>query len=219
MTWGMIRLLCQKWGENVDLDILDSFLDERYRTILDAHPWKALETDAELTITAGTAGTPAIYKLPSNLKILLEMNNVSPAGGGFPLRPYTQAELNMVYASRPDVGQPRIYSLAKDSTDTPPVHQVEVYPIPSATAAETALTYRYIVIPAAFDPTNTTVSPLPWIPPRLIMEGVRADLSALAKDWDAEKEFENRFAAGVNDLLRVEQHRQPNSRLAEEARY
>ena len=208
--------MCAKWGENLDLDMLDSFLYERYKTILDAYPWKSLEVGAALTITEGTPGTPSIYKLPANLKILLEMNNTA---GDFPMRPYTQAELNMRFPGRPDQGQPFYYSLAQDSSDTPPVHQVEVYPVPSSTAAESTLAYRYIVNAPNFDPTEITESPLPWIPPKVIIQGVRADILSLAKDYDGMTAFENLFTAGINDMLRVEMHRQPNSRLAEEARY
>jgi len=212
MTWGQIRLISQKAGENVDLDILDSFLQSRYQTILDAHPWKALETAATLTVAGTDAGTPSITTLPADLKILLEVNNST---GNFPLRPYTQSELNTVYPGRLDVTTPWIYSMAADTATTPPLHQVETY----GTAAA-SLPIRYIKNPPNFDPTATTLFPLPWIPSGVIINGVRADICAYLRDWNGMQAFEGLFTAGLNQMLRVECGiRQPNVRASEEARY
>jgi len=212
MSWGQIRLISQKAGENVDLDILDSFLQSRYQTILDAHPWKALETAATLAVVGTVAGTPSITTLPVDLKILLEVNN---SVGNFPLRPYTQSELNTVYPGRLDVTTPWIYSMAADTTATPPLHQVETY----GTAAA-SLPIRYIKNPPNFDPTQTTLLPLPWIPAGVIINGVRADICAYLKDWNGMQAFEGLFTAGLNQMLRVECGiRQPNSRANEETRY
>lgn len=218
MTWGQIRLACQKKGEEIDLDNLDQWIQDRYATILDAHPWKALETDGTLTVNAaGTAGTPCILKLPAGCKILQEVTNPTLAT---PLRPYTQTEMNMLYPARPDVGQPYIYSMAEDSSDNPPVHQVEVYPIPGGAGfVSLTLPIRYIAIPANFSPSTTTASPLPWIPPRLIINGVRADILAQQEKWDGMEAFENLFSAGIQDLVRTDLAREPNSRLAQADRY
>ncbi len=213
MTWGQIRLQTAKWGEDVDLDLLDQFLQGRYTAILDAHPWKALETPGTIVTTVGSAGTRALYVLPAALKILLEVNNLA---GNFPMRPYTQPELNLLYPGRVDTGVPFIYSMAEDDGSTPPKHQVELYPIPSAIVTHPI---RYITIPATFDPTSTTVSPLPWIPPKLIIDGVRADICSLKKDYQGMMAFEGQFTGGINQLLRAELHRQPNSRISEEMRY
>lgn len=288
MTWGQIRLQCQKWGENVDLDLLDQFLQGRYQEILDAHPWKALDKNGTIVTAAGSAGTRALYALPSDLKILLEVNNVA---GNFPMRPYTQQELNLLFPGRPDTGAPYIYSMAEDAgagtqagystgtvattngaasvtgsgttwttamtgmqirigsdlatyiftyassttgtfdrpydgatgsgtsyalTPAPPIHRVELYPIPSAIVTHTT---RYTMIPPMFDPTAVTVSPLPWIPAKAIIDGVRADILALKKDYAGVQTFEALFAADINQMLRAELHRQPNSRASELTRY
>jgi hypothetical protein len=213
MTWGQIRLQVQKWGENVDLDLLDQFLQGRYQSILDAHPWKALETPGTIVTAAGSAGTRALYGLPAACKILLEVNNLA---GNFPMRPYTQPELNLLYPGRLDTGVPFIYSMAEDTTGPPPLHQVELYPIPSAIVTHPI---RYIAIPATFDPTATTLSPLPWVPAKLIIDGVRADICSLKRDYTGMQAFESQFTAGINQLLRVELHRQPNARMSEESRY
>jgi len=212
MTFGQIRLICQKAGEQVDLDILDNFIQSRYTFILDASPWKALETPATLTVVGTSAGTRSITVLPANLKILLEVNNST---GNFPLRPYTQSELNLLYPGRLDTTTPWIYSMAEDNSATPPLHQVETY----GTAAA-SLPIRYIAIPPNFDPTQTTLSPLPWIPAHVLINGVRADLCAYAKDFNGMQAFESLFTAGLNSMLRVEQGiRQPNLRASEEIRY
>jgi hypothetical protein len=219
MTWGQIRLQAQKWGDDVDLDLLDQFLQGRYQMILDAHPWKALDTPGILSVTPGIAGSRALYPLPANCKILLEVNNNV---GNFPMRPYTQAELNLLYPGRQDVagtnGAPGtfIYSMAEDTTATLPLHQVELYPIPSAMATHPI---RYTQIPAIFDPTQTTLSPLPWIPTQVIINGVRADILALKKDYQGMQAFETLFTSGINEMLRVELHRQPGSRANEQDRY
>jgi hypothetical protein len=201
-----------KWAyDTSDLDLIDQWMQERYLAILDAHPWKALEMGATIATTPGYAGTRAIYPLPANCKILLEVNN---AQNNFPMRPYTQLELDLVYPGRLDVagqgGAPNtfIYSMAEDTAATPPLHQVELYPIPSSVQNHPI---RYTSIPATFDPQQTTQSPLPWIPAHAIIRGVRADICAEKKDYAGMQAFENLFASGINELLRLELHRQPNS--------
>jgi hypothetical protein len=209
-----------KWADNAaDLDLIDQWMQERYQVILDSHAWKALEKGATITTAPGTIGTRAIYPLPADLKILLEVNN---AANNFPFRPYTQAELDLVYPGRRDIagvaGAPNtfIYSMAEDTADTPPLHQVEIYPIPGSVQVHPI---RYTSIPATFDPQQTTQSPLPWIPAHTIVRGVRADICAEKKDYAGMEAFENLFASGINELLRLELHRQPNSRVNELARY
>ena len=221
MTFGQIRLVLAKWsdGTSYDLDLLDNWIQDRYQVILDAHSWKSLEKGATIATTAGTPGTRAIYPLPADLKILLECNNAS---NNFPMRPYTQSELDLVYPGRIDVegqgGAPKtfIYSMAEDTGGTPPLHQVELYPIPGGAFNHPI---RYTSIPATFDPQNTTASPLPWIPAHVIINGVRADIAAEKKDYSGMQAFENLFASGLNEMLRVEIFRQPNSRVSELARY
>jgi hypothetical protein len=219
MTFGQIRLQAQKWGEDVDLDLLDQFIQGRYQVILDAHPWKALDTNGTITTTVGTAGNRAIFPLPANLKILLEVNNLV---GNFPMRPYLQAELNLLYPGRLDVanvaGAPGtfIYSMAEDTTATPPLHQVELYPIPSVIVSHPI---RYTAIPPNFDPAATTASPLPWIPSQVIINGVRADILALKKDYAGMNAFESLFTSGINEMLRVELHKQPGAKMNELQKY
>jgi hypothetical protein len=220
MQWGAIRLVLVKWADDAaDLDLIDQWIQERYAVILDAHPWKALEVGSTIATTPGAAGVRALYPLPVNLKILLEVNN---AVNNFPMRPYTQAELDLVYPGRVDVagvgGAPNtfIYSMAEDTPATPPLHQVELYPIPSAAQNHPI---RYTSIPATFDPQQTTQSPLPWIPAHTIIRGVRADICAEKKDYAGMEAFEKLFASGINELLRLEIHRQPNSRVSELQRY
>jgi hypothetical protein len=209
-----------KWAANAaDLDLIDQWIQGRYQVILDAHPWKALEKGATIATTVGTAGTRALYPLPADLKILLEVNN---AANNFPMRPYTQAELDLVYPGRLDVAgiasapNTFIYSMAEDTTATPPLHQVEMYPIPGSVVSHPI---RYTSIPATFDPTQTTLSPLPWIPPHLVIRGVRADICAHKQDYPGMESFENLFTSGINELLRLELHRQPNARVDELRRY
>jgi len=219
MTFGQIRLQAQKWANDVDLDLLDQFIQGRYGVILDAHPWKALDKNGTIVTTVGTAGTRAIFTLPTDLKILLEVNNLTY---NFPMRPYTQQELNLLYPGRLDVAgvssapQTFIYSMAEDNTATPPVHQVELYPIPGAIVTHPI---RYTAIPPTFDPTQTTLSPLPWIPSQIIINGVRADILSLKKDYQGMMAFEALFTAGINELLRVELHKQPGAKLTDAERY
>jgi hypothetical protein len=93
---------------------------------------------------------------------------------------------------------------------------VELYSIPASAQNHPI---RYTSIPATFDPTQTTLSPLPWIPPHVLINGVRADILAEKKDWAGMEAFENLFTSGINEMLRVELHRQPNSRTPELVRY
>ena len=219
-SWGQIRLILVKWAaDSADLDLVDQWIQSRYQVILDAHPWKALEKGAVIATVAGAAGTRSLFALPADLKILLEVNN---AVNNFPMRPYTQAELDLVYPGRLDVAgvlnapPTFIYSMAEDTAAVPPLHQVELYPIPAGVANHPI---RYTSIPANFDPTQTTLSPLPWIPAHLIIRGVRADICAEKKDYEGMTAFEGLFTAGINELLRLELHRAPNSRVNELQRY
>lgn len=155
----------------------------------------------------------SVYPLPADLKILLEVNNIR---GNFPLRPYTQSDLNMLYPSRPAFGEPFIYSMAADNSATPPLHQVELYLIPQFAAG---YSIRYTQNPPMFDPTVTTASPLPWIPQQVLVNGVRSDVLAFAKDYEGMKAFEGMFQDGLEEMVRVELHRQSNARTSEAARY
>jgi hypothetical protein len=219
VTFGQIRLQSQKWGPGIDLDLLDQFITGRYSMILDAHPWKALETPGTISTTVGTAGARALYKLPADLKILLEVNN---SVGNFPMRPYTQQEMNLLYPGRLDLALTGnapgtfIYSMAEDDNSSPPLHQVELYPIPNAIVSHPI---RYIVNPPTFNPQQTTLSPLPWIPSQVLINGIRADICAYLKDYNGMNAFEVLFTTGLNEMLRVELHRQPTSRGNEQDRY
>jgi hypothetical protein len=212
-------LACAKWAEDVDLDLLDQFIGARYTMILDAAPWKWLDKAGTITTSAGVAGTRALYLLPSDLKILLEVNN---ADGNFPMRPYTQADLNMLFPGRLDVSNTAgalktyIYSMAEDDGSTPPRHQVELYPIPEGVHN---YPIRYTMIAPAFDPTQTSASPLPWIPPHILINGVKADLCALKEKYDGMQAFEALFAAGITEMMRVELHRAPGQKVVEADRY
>jgi hypothetical protein len=73
--------------------------------------------------------------------------------------------------------------------------------------------------PPTFDPTMTTASPLPWIPTQVLLNGIRADILALQKNYQGVQIFESLFTAGLNEMLRVELHRQPGQKLNEEQRY
>jgi hypothetical protein len=219
MTFGQLRLVCVKFMNDsaADLDLVDESIQGRYQRILDAFAWKGLERGATIQTTLGTKGVPAIYPLPPDLKILLEVLN-----SGFPFRPYSQAELDLVYPGRPDVAgvggapQPFIFSMASDTTATPPLRAVELYPIPGGAAS---YPIRYTANSPNFDPTDTIAFPLPWVPPHVIINGVRADICAAAKNYAGLEAFENLFTSGINEMLRVEIHRQPNSRMPELVRY
>jgi hypothetical protein len=106
--------------------------------------------------------------------------------------------------------------MAEDDSSTPPRHQVELYPIPNAIVTHPI---RYTYNPPTFDPSATTASPLPWIPAQVIINGVRADICAYLKDYQGMQSFEILFTSGINEMLRVELHRQPNSRGNEQDRY
>ena len=57
------------------------------------------------------------------------------------------------------------------------------------------------------------------VPAHVIINGVRADICAEKKDYNGMEAFERLFASGINEMLRLEIHRQPNSRVNELQRY
>ncbi len=57
-TFGEVRFQCQKSWPGVDPDILDSYLNERYRRVLRKLPWQRLRVQAVLqTVAPYTTGT------------------------------------------------------------------------------------------------------------------------------------------------------------------
>jgi hypothetical protein len=52
MTWGQIRLLCQKSAPEVDLDLIDGWLNTRYEKVLQATDWTGIGAHATIQTTA-----------------------------------------------------------------------------------------------------------------------------------------------------------------------
>src|SRR5512143_2522584 len=67
-TFGEIRFQCQKRWPGVDPDILDSFINERYRRVLRRIPWQRARVQAVLqTVAPYTTGTVAVTEGSANL--------------------------------------------------------------------------------------------------------------------------------------------------------
>ena len=52
MTWGQLRLILQTGAPGVSLDLIDSYLNERYQTVLEATDWKGLKAHSTIQTQA-----------------------------------------------------------------------------------------------------------------------------------------------------------------------
>lgn len=186
-------------------------------------PYEGHANDAAGTVYAGSAYVfmQNIYTLPSDCRTVVTI--LDPVTG-FPLTKFSKDQLDESCGPRTLLQDPTSYAVYDDSDEnSPPVlHQVELFPPPLSARA---FPVEYLRAANAFDGTNTSDSPLPWVSQSVLLYGCRADVqaylasqaaaaanagSAAAHDRMAGK-YEAKFQDELARLLRVEhqQRRKP----------
>lgn len=94
-------------------------------------------------------------------------------------------------------GAPEWYAPADDSTDDPPLNQIELDPIPDR-AEGYPIRYRVLV----GDLTTTASKILPWVNEYAIIAGVESDMLALMKDYAGAGYKEQMFQGLVQGMLK-----------------
>jgi hypothetical protein len=155
----------------------------------------------------------AIYLLPSNCRIVRQVRPLHDIGwDGKPLERVTPAELNRLSSSRNSYGSPRYYCPTFDSFSDPPNQQIEFFPVPASPGylgttsspqngsqiLSFAVTYDFDA--ASIDPTQTSLSLLPWVRPAAIIAGCRMKAAA-GKDQGAYNMHKTEYEALVKTML------------------
>lgn len=125
-----------------------------------------------------------IFLAPSNARIIRAIRTFHPPRSINGDRMMTPGELNRMAPGRTTYGIPRYASRTWDSSTTPPILQIELYPIPSSPSSTGQLlsfAIDYIYDAADIDPTQTSFTMLPWVRPSAIIAGVQADLASGAE--------------------------------------
>jgi hypothetical protein len=265
-TFGEIRHQCQIRWPGVGLDLLDSWINERYRRILRRGDWKRSRIEAvlqtvapystgtvaittattNLTLTSGTwtsgmtgrkiriaarneyytftyasastgtidrnyegdTATEAaysiwqnIYALPAACRNLRSMRVFSAAKD---MDEVSQESLDEYAAARLTEGTPDRYALHEDDSSSPPVQQVELYPIPDEILS---IAYWYSQDPTLFSATATILPA--WLNPSALYHGVEAEALRKAKDYAGSDRAEALFLNDLNEMFIDEARRTP----------
>jgi hypothetical protein len=119
----------------------------------------------------------SVYALPSDLRLLHSMRILTDPDD---LDQSSQEELDETAPARESYGTPDRYALYANDASTPPVAQVELYPIPDAVIG---IPYWYSQDPTLFAATATSSFIAPWLSPDAIYSGVEADALRKEKDY------------------------------------
>lgn len=144
-----------------------------------------------------------IFLLPSNARVLRGSRSFHPPTS---IEIITPGEMNRLFPGRLTYGTPKYCAQTWDSNSNPPQLQVEFYPIPdSPDSMGNTLSYSvdYIYDPSDIDPTQTSVTLLPWARPAAIIYGVLADCAEEAKDYPLADRREARFKELVTDMAMI----------------
>jgi hypothetical protein len=166
------------------------------------------------TIGAGYVLMRNMYPLPFECKAVEAI--LDPATG-FPLKQFTQAELDQAAGIRTLVGDPECWAEIEDSIETPSgatVHVIELYPPPRVARGYTV---EYLRAAYGFNGTNLAQSPLPFVSQAVLLAGVRADIALWHGKMAQAQGYEAQFEAELHRLLMVEhteRRAKPSLRMA-----
>jgi hypothetical protein len=151
-----------------------------------------------------------VYALPSDCRTVVTIN--SPLIDK-PLAEFSEDMLNSVTGPEAMVSDPVAYSVYDPSPESaPPVlAQVRFWPPPLYARGYKT---EYLRFANAFDGTNTSASPLPFIGSGILLNGVRADAQLHLGNLAAAAGYEKLFRDQLAELLRIEhQQRRPPATL------
>ena len=142
-----------------------------------------------------------VYALPSAAKFIQLLDNPRL---GRPMESKTQGELSDISPARIAVGEPQFYSAGSESGDDPPLHQVELYPIPLEARG---YPLQYQQEPTDFTGSNTSASPLPWVSDAAIVAFAKAQILSHLKDYNGADVEQSRGMGFLAEMSQVENMR------------
>ncbi len=127
----------------------------------------------------------AVFLLPTDCRVLNGLRGLHDWQP--PLERLTPGELNRRAGQRTTYGTPTMYAPTYDNFSTPPIMQVELYPIPQSpnSISETLSFVADITFDSsAITPSSTSSSLLPWVRPGALKAGVKASMLLDKGDWN-----------------------------------
>lgn len=146
-----------------------------------------------------------IYSLPSDLGSL---TSIKVPFTNLDLDQTGLEELDKLDAARTSYGRPQTFTPIKDSSDTPPVPRIELWPIPEVSEG---YPLRYQKRVARITSTSTYIPD--WISTECLFAGVEADLLALAKDYNGAQAKEQKFGQLLSEMLKEDCRRRVPQQL------
>lgn len=144
----------------------------------------------------------AVFLLPANCRIL---RGVTPMHDrSRPLEIVPPSELNRISADRNSYGTPRYAAQTWDNQSSPPLMQVELFPVPDCPDSSANLLswlVDYVYEEAEINQDATSVSLKPFVRPACLMEGVKADAMAPRPGWDGNIQASELFEGRYDKLL------------------
>jgi hypothetical protein len=156
-------------------------------------------TDADATYSI----EKAVYALPANCRFL-EDDAFSDFSLG-PLTRLTIGELNAAYPSRSGTGTPQIWVSVMDDASSPPLMQVELYPVPDEAIG---IPYAYLAEPSEVTSATAGTTLLAiWMNPAALIEGVSAKVKRLRGDYAGAIAHEAAMEKALRKMIGVEADR------------
>lgn len=174
-------------------------------------PYEGNGSDPAATVYAASSYVfmQNVYTLPADLdSVTTVLDPISEE----PLQAFTKDGLDQSAGPRTLVGYPQSWAEYDDTAEaSPPVlHQIELYPPPLQARG---FPLEYLRNANAFDGTNTTLSPLPFVSSAVLLYGARADIQLHLENFTKAKGYEAQYEGELARLLRVE-HQQRRTKTA-----
>lgn len=146
----------------------------------------------------------AVFLLPSDCRILNAVHGLHDWERD--LERVTPGELNRRAGQRQTYGTPTMYAPSWDNFASPPIMQVELYPVPeSPNSASEDLSFAvdYVFEQPSIAASSTGSSLLPWVRPAALKAGVKASWMRHAKDWSGADKMQMEMARLVNIMAKT----------------
>lgn len=144
-----------------------------------------------------------IFLLPADCRIVRGVRSFHPSRD---LKLISPGELNRIAPGRHEYGTPRYAVQTWDANTDPPIMQLELSPIPSSPdplGNTLSFAVDYIYDQADINPTQTSVSLLPWARPAALVKGVQAEIAAWQEKLTLAQAHETKFIALVKQMARI----------------
>ncbi len=151
------------------------------------------------------------YELPADCKDVLSIQN--PVTGR-PLADWSKKGAIESYWPLRDPGCAEAWAMAADTSEAnPPVlHVVQLVPAP---LWAWGFPLRYTKAALGFSGENTSGGPMPWVPQKAILDGVRASIALQVKDFNSAEGYEALFHEDLAEMMRLDgmRRRPPEIRM------